>query len=168
MTAKAFIGLGSNLGDREAYLRGALAGLAQQSGKILAYSGLYETEPVGYRHQPRFLNAVVCIETDLPPEDLLDVLLEIERTFGRERAIRWGPRTLDLDLLLYGERTVRTERLTVPHPRMFERSFVLMPLLELKQWLPQTTAQRVEQVVTGCDLGGVVAYKERGWAGNVY
>lgn len=166
---KAFIGLGANLGEREASLRGALSLLAKEPGvRLLAYSGLYETEPVGYRHQPRFLNAVACLETALAPEKLLDVLLGIEQAFGRRRTIRWGPRTLDLDLLLYGERRVHSDRLIVPHPRLFERAFVLVPLLELKELLPATVLGRAMQALAACGTDGVTERKATGWAGSFY
>lgn len=168
-TVKAFVGLGANLGEREACLRGALERLAEHAGvRVLACSGLYETEPVGYRHQPPFLNAVACLETDLPPEKLLDVLMEIEQAFGRRRTVRWGPRTLDLDLLLYGDRTVSTERLTVPHPRMYERAFVLVPLLELKELLPPRITARAAAALASCGTDGVTRYKDEGWTGMIY
>jgi 2-amino-4-hydroxy-6-hydroxymethyldihydropteridine diphosphokinase len=120
MSVLAYIGLGSNVGDRRATLEAALARIGARRASPLA-----ETEPWGRRDQPPFLNAVAEIETDLAPHALLDRLLEIEREFGRVRDERWGPRTLDLDLLLYGDLRIRTESLTVPHPRLAERRFVL-------------------------------------------
>ena len=130
MTA-AYIGLGSNLGDREGTLRAALARLAEL-GRARA-SSFRETDPVGVTDQPRFLNAVVELSTDLPARDLLHALLAIERDQGRDRSReeRWGPRRLDLDLLLYGEEVIDEPDLTVPHPRLAERLFVLEPLHEL-------------------------------------
>lgn len=122
----AYIGLGSNLGDRQGTLRSALARLAPRR-----VSSIVETEPWGRPDQPRFLNCVAEIETTLSPEALLDRLQELEREFGRARAERWGPRTLDLDLLLYGELEIRTPRLIVPHPFLAERRFVLEGLAEL-------------------------------------
>jgi len=128
----AYVGLGANLGNREAALRGALAALADAPGvRVLRVSPLYETDPVGVTDQPPFLNQVAELETDLAPDDLLALLLAIERRFGRRRRIRWGPRTLDLDLLLYGDAQIATERLHVPHPRMTERAFVLVPLADI-------------------------------------
>lgn len=128
----AYLSLGSNLGDREATLRGAVARLkAGPKIEVRAVSSLYETTPVGLREQPDFLNAAVKIETALAPEALLDRCLEIEKAFDRRREVRWGPRTLDLDIILYGELTMATERLILPHPRAKERAFVLVPLLEL-------------------------------------
>ncbi len=122
----AYIGLGSNLGDRRAALEAALARLCP-----VRVSGIVETEPWGRPGQPHFLNAVAEIETDLEPQALLERLLEVEREQGRVRAERWGPRTLDLDLLIYGDRIVRSGTLDVPHPRLAERRFVLEGLAEL-------------------------------------
>jgi len=126
----AYIGLGSNLGDRQATLRQAVRRLGTY-GRVVAVSSLYETEPVGYRDQPWFLNAVVALETTLGPRELLAALLAIERDFGRERTFRNAPRTLDLDLLLYDGLVEQSEDLSIPHPRLHERSFVLVPLAEI-------------------------------------
>jgi 2-amino-4-hydroxy-6-hydroxymethyldihydropteridine diphosphokinase len=130
----AYVGLGSNLGDREATLREALRHLDSVDGiAVVAVSSFRETDPVGVLDQPRFVNAAAEVETSLRPHDLLDRLLEVERALGRDRAReeRWGPRTVDLDLLLYGDETVEEPGLEVPHPRLAERAFVLEPLLEL-------------------------------------
>jgi 2-amino-4-hydroxy-6-hydroxymethyldihydropteridine diphosphokinase len=132
--ARAHIGLGSNLGDREATLREALRRLDAVDGiAVVAVSSFRETDPVGVLDQPRFVNAAAELETSLRPHDLLDRLLEVERALGRDRTqeARWGPRTVDLDLLLYGNETVDEPWLEVPHPRLAERAFVLEPLLEL-------------------------------------
>lgn len=126
MPVTAYVGLGSNLGDRRAALDGALALLAPRR-----VSRIVETPPWGRADQPPFLNAVAEIETELEPRPLLDRLLDVERRFGRRRDVPWGPRTLDLDLLLYGDRRVREEGLDVPHPRLAERRFVLEGLAEL-------------------------------------
>ena len=131
---RVFVGLGSNLGDREQTLEAALAELAADPGiELVAVSRLIETEPVGYTAQPRFLNGVAALETELPARDLLDRLLELERRFGRRRedVPPQGPRTLDLDLLLYGEAEIDEPGLRVPHPRLHERGFVLGPLAEV-------------------------------------
>ena len=135
--ARAYIGLGSNLGDREATLREALRRLGAVDGiAVVAVSSFRETDPVGKVDQPRFVNAAAELETSLRPHDLLDRLLEVERALGRDRdraqEERWGPRTVDLDLLLYGDETVEEPGLEVPHPRLAERVFVLEPLLELE------------------------------------
>ena len=127
--ARAYVGLGSNLGDREASLRGALELLGEE---VVAVSSFRETDPVGYLDQPRFLNAAAALETGLGPRALLDRLLEVERELGRTRdGPRFGPRTIDLDLLLYGDRVIDEPGLVVPHPRLAERRFVLEPLAEL-------------------------------------
>jgi 2-amino-4-hydroxy-6-hydroxymethyldihydropteridine diphosphokinase len=130
----AYVGLGSNLGAREATLREAARMLGELDGvEVRAVSSLRETDPVGKLDQPRFVNAAVALETSLPARELLDRLLEVERALGRDRSVeeRWGPRTIDLDLLLYGEETIDVPGLQVPHPRLAERAFVLEPLLEL-------------------------------------
>ncbi len=122
------VAIGSNLGDRRRHLATGLAGLSEL-GTVVAVSPLYETAPVGGPDQGAYLNAVVLLDTDLGPAELLRALHGVEAAAGRVREVRWGPRTLDLDLILYGERVIDTEQLTVPHPRFHERRFVLEPLL---------------------------------------
>lgn len=124
---EACIGLGSNLGDRRGHLRGALLEM-RALGRLRAVSPLFETEPVGLREQPRFLNAVVLLETELAAHELLGRLLEIEARHGRVRREKDGPRTLDLDLLSYGGQVISEPGLAVPHPRLQERRFVLAPM----------------------------------------
>lgn len=150
---RAFIGLGSNLGDREDTLRRAVELLGEDSGiEILAVSSLRETDPVGYLDQPRFLNGVCAIETDLTPRELLTRLLEIERVLGRRRdGPRFGPRTADLDLLLYGEEIVDEPELTLPHPRLTERRFVLEPLVELDPELTLPDRRRVAELLAAVE-----------------
>lgn len=128
-----FVGLGSNLGDREGYLRRAVELLRKDPAiEVRAVSSLRETEPVDYLDQPRFLNAAALVETDLAPRALLDRLLAVEQALGRHReGPRFGPRTIDLDLLLYGDETVDEPGLCVPHARLAERRFALEPLYEL-------------------------------------
>lgn len=129
---EAAIGLGSNLGDRAGTLAEALRLLsAHPRLKLVRQSRLFETEPVGNTRQGRFLNQAAVFSTDLPPEELLSELLAAENRLGRERSERWGPRTIDLDLLLYGQAELKLPRLAVPHPRMAERAFVLVPLAEV-------------------------------------
>jgi 2-amino-4-hydroxy-6-hydroxymethyldihydropteridine diphosphokinase len=123
----AYVGIGANLGDREATIAAAL----EQLPGLVAVSALRETDPVGVLDQPRFLNCAAALETELSPRALLEELLAIEQRLGRERRERWGPRTIDLDLLLYGDEVVDEPGLTVPHPRLHERRFVLEPLAEL-------------------------------------
>jgi 2-amino-4-hydroxy-6-hydroxymethyldihydropteridine diphosphokinase len=133
---KAFIGLGSNLGEREAQLRAALDAIAQlPTTQLVRVSSLYDTEPVGETDQPNFLNAVAQVDTELTARQLLWNLLLIERRLGRLRTRRWGPRTIDLDLLLYGSLVVDEPDLKVPHPELTRRSFVLVPLVELDPML---------------------------------
>ncbi|RFU66895.1 2-amino-4-hydroxy-6-hydroxymethyldihydropteridine diphosphokinase [Peribacillus saganii] len=128
----AYISLGSNIGDRVDFLRRAVSSLESDSEiKVTAISSLYETDPVGYTEQDCFLNAVVEINTSYKPEDLLERCLEIERLLGRKRDLRWGPRTIDLDILLYNQENIESETLFVPHPRLEERAFVIIPLLDL-------------------------------------
>jgi 2-amino-4-hydroxy-6-hydroxymethyldihydropteridine diphosphokinase len=131
---RAYVGLGANLGEREKTLRRAVELLRAEPGiEVVAVSSFRETDPVGYLDQPAFLNGACAVETEVGPRELLERLLAIERDLGRERGTgpRWGPRTIDLDLLLYGDVTVDEPGLTVPHPRLTERSFALEPLLEL-------------------------------------
>ena len=130
-TATAYVGLGANLGDPRAALDAALASLAALPGtRLTATSSIYRSAPVD-ADGPDFLNAVARLETALAPQALLEALLAIERTYGRERPYRNAPRTLDLDLLLHGEQRLATAALTLPHPRLHERAFVLRPLAEL-------------------------------------
>jgi 2-amino-4-hydroxy-6-hydroxymethyldihydropteridine diphosphokinase len=130
---RAYVGLGSNLGDRERMLWGAVHMLAfNPEVDVVAVSSIRETDPVGLVDQPRFLNAAAAVETELDPGALLELLLSVERELGRTReGARFGPRTIDLDLLLYGDEIVDEPGLTVPHPRLHERRFVLEPLEEL-------------------------------------
>jgi 2-amino-4-hydroxy-6-hydroxymethyldihydropteridine diphosphokinase len=130
---RAFVGLGSNLGDRERTLRAALELLGRRPGvRVRCVSSFRETAPVGYVDQPDFLNAAAEVETTLGARELLDQLLGVERSLGRSRdGRRFGPRTIDLDLLLYGDGVVDEPGLTVPHPRLHERRFALEPLAEL-------------------------------------
>ena len=146
---RAYIGLGGNVGDRAANLERAVATLAADPDvEVVAVSTFRETEPVGYLDQPRFLNGVVAVETALPPRALLDRLLGIERALGRERSgPRFGPRTIDLDLLLYGTETLDEPGLTVPHPRLAERRFVLEPLCELDPELVLPDGRGVREVL---------------------
>ena len=131
--ARAYVGLGANLGDRAATLARAVELVGQRPAiEIVAVSSFRETDPVGFLDQPRFLNAAVALETSLAPEELLGTLLEIERELGRTReGPRYGPRTVDLDLLLVEGVTLDVPGLTLPHPRLHERAFALEPLAEL-------------------------------------
>lgn len=155
----AYIGMGANVpsaaGAPEATLAAAVEHLAQL-GTVTARSHLYSTEPVGFIHQPRFINAVVALETDLAPRPLLDALQEIEREFGRNREaeIRNGPRTLDLDILFFGDAVICENGLEIPHPRMFERAFTLIPLHEIAPDLrdPRTKLSVTQWVQRPCSV----------------
>ena len=129
---EAYVALGANIGDREASLQEALRKMAGTPGvQVLRISAVYETEPVGCTDQPAFLNMAAALAVNISPEQLLEQLLKIEKEMGRVRTVRWGPRTIDLDLLLYEDAVMNTEYLTLPHPRMEERAFVLVPLREV-------------------------------------
>lgn len=146
---RAYVGLGSNLGDREALVREA----AELIGAT-RLSSIVETEPWGYADQPRFLNAVAEVETPLTARELLDALLDVERRLGRERGgPRWGPRTIDLDLLLYGDERIDEPGLVVPHPRIDERLFVLEPLAELDPSVKIPGKGTVSDVLAGLQSG---------------
>jgi 2-amino-4-hydroxy-6-hydroxymethyldihydropteridine diphosphokinase len=128
----AYLGLGSNLGDRLANLQRAVDALRGESGvRVASSSRVWETAPVGGPPQPQYLNAVLRVETDRSPHELLEACRNVEDVLGRVRTERWGPRTMDVDILLYDDEAVDAPDLTVPHPRMTERAFVVLPLLEL-------------------------------------
>lgn len=144
----AYLGLGANLGDRLTQLKQAIELLHHTSGiRVTRISSVYETDPVGYLNQPCFYNLVIEVKTTLTPSALLSVILQAEKKLHRVREVRWGPRTIDIDILLYGDRVIEQEDLQVPHPRMKERAFVLVPLLELagNRVIPGTD-QTVEQL----------------------
>jgi 2-amino-4-hydroxy-6-hydroxymethyldihydropteridine diphosphokinase len=149
---RAYVGLGSNLGDRESTIRSALAELAATHGvQVVAVSTLVETDPVGYLDQPRFLNGVAALETGRSARALLDLLLAVEARFGRDRAAvpAQGPRTLDLDLLLYGDAELDEPGLRLPHPRLHERAFVLAPLAELEPGLEVPGRGSIQSLLAG-------------------
>ena len=150
---RAYVALGENLGDRERTLREAAEALAAEDGiEVVAVSTLRETEPVGVGAQPRFLNGAVAFDTTLAARDLLDRLLAVEHRFGRVRVPgEHGPRTLDLDLLLYGDEVIDEPGLAVPHPRLHERRFVLEPLAELAPGLVVPGRGEVESLLRGVD-----------------
>jgi 2-amino-4-hydroxy-6-hydroxymethyldihydropteridine diphosphokinase len=158
-TVTAYIGLGANLAEPRAQLAAAFDELDRLPlTRVVARSSLYRSAPLGYAAQPDFVNAVARVETGLPPERLLAALHEIETRHGRERSFPNAPRTLDLDLLLYGDRSIERTGLVLPHPRMHERAFVLAPLVELDpeaeipgrgravEWLARCAEQRIERI----------------------
>lgn len=132
MNNTAYIALGSNIGKKETYLKEAVKKLHEHPEvQVELISSIYETAPVGYENQDDFLNMAVKITTSLRPEELLSLTQKIEQELGRTRDVRWGPRTADLDILLYNRENIETEQLVVPHPRMYERLFVLVPMSEI-------------------------------------
>lgn len=142
---QAYIALGTNIEPRHTYLNEAITELSKyESIKVVDQSSVYQTVPVGYLNQADFLNMVIFIQTSLSSLELLDVCQTIEYKLGRERGIRFGPRTIDLDILVYNDEDIKTERLTVPHPRMHERAFVLVPLFEIA---PNLTLSKYHQMV---------------------
>jgi 2-amino-4-hydroxy-6-hydroxymethyldihydropteridine diphosphokinase len=151
--ARAYLGVGANLGDREGTIRRALDLLGGSPGvEVVAVSTLRETDPIGYVDQPRFLNGAAELETTLPPRKLLEQLLAVERQLGRERTgPRFGPRTIDLDLLLYDELVLDEPGLTLPHPRLHERRFALEPLAELAPGLEVSGHGKVEALLARLD-----------------
>jgi 2-amino-4-hydroxy-6-hydroxymethyldihydropteridine diphosphokinase len=149
---RAYVGLGANLGPREETIRRAVELIERTSGvDVVAVSELRETDPVGLVDQPRFLNGAVTLETTLPARELLDLLLDVERELGRVRTERWGPRVVDLDLLLYGDETLDAPGLRVPHPRLHERRFALEPLAELDPELEIPGRGRVSALLAALD-----------------
>ena len=159
---ESYIALGSNLQNPLVQLRSAVRALAALPDSGLAgISPCYQSEAVGPGEQPQYLNAVARLETALPPLILLDALQEIENRHGRQRNVRWGARTLDLDILLYGCEVIEEPRLTVPHPSMFERNFVLYPLIELggsNLMLPD--GRELGTLAATCPPGDLVQIKE--------
>jgi 2-amino-4-hydroxy-6-hydroxymethyldihydropteridine diphosphokinase len=159
---RAYLGLGANLGDRLDLLQRAANLLAKTQGiRLVRSSRVYETDPVGGPPQPDYLNAVLELETDLGPADLLRAAIAIEDRLGRQRGVRWGPRRIDLDILTYGREEIVSDRprLTIPHPRMHERAFVLVPLTELDPDPPLPGGKRLAELRVGPTmLRGVRVY----------
>lgn len=165
--SEAYIALGANLGDREGTLKEALNRLDHYDGiEVVRCSNVYETEPVGYLDQPQFLNMAAALRTTLAPENLLHVMLDIEAQLGRVRDIRYGPRTVDLDLLWVEGQSYDTADLTLPHPRMLERAFVLFPLSDIV--LPDEDSSGLRGIITAAlqDIDGKEGM--RLWTSNVW
>ncbi|AJY77647.1 2-amino-4-hydroxy-6-hydroxymethyldihydropteridine pyrophosphokinase [Paenibacillus beijingensis] len=158
--------LGSNLGDRSGMLAEALRRLDASEGvEVTGVSAVYETDPVGYTEQPAFLNMAAALRTTLPPLDLLRLLLAVEQQLGRVRDVRWGPRVIDLDLLLYGAVKMDEEELTLPHPRMMERAFVLVPLADVLAAGHPLQAEVAELALAALREGkeGIVSWNTINW-----
>lgn len=154
---RIYIGLGSNIEPRVQYLERAVDRIEERV-EMIEISSIYETEPLGYRDQDPFLNAVLVGKTSLQPEELLSFLQRIEEDLDRRREIRWGPRTIDLDILYYGEKTMKTRDLEIPHPRISERAFVLIPLEEIEK--ESAMGQRVQEMLAQAPIkeGAVVKW----------
>jgi 2-amino-4-hydroxy-6-hydroxymethyldihydropteridine diphosphokinase len=162
MNNRVFIGLGSNINDRVFYLKSAIEALVKfENIELINFSSIYETDPVGFTEQDPFLNMVVEINTNLRAQEALQIIQTIERDFGRKREIKWGPRTLDLDILLYNQENIETEELTVPHPRMGERGFVIIPLMEIDDNLV-IQGYKIIDIYNGLkDRDGVQKWKQK-------
>jgi 2-amino-4-hydroxy-6-hydroxymethyldihydropteridine diphosphokinase len=157
---RIFLSLGSNLGDRKANLIKALLLLSPQVD-VINQSSIYETEPWGFLDQPSFLNQVLEGETDLSPLDLLNHVKDIEKELGRKPGRRFGPRLVDIDILFYGDQIITEDGLTIPHERMKERAFVLIPLEEISpEHIFPGSDQTITDLVKGLDPSGVVLYQE--------
>lgn len=161
MKHHVYIALGSNIGDRQAHLHRAI-GLLQEEDRIqvIQQSSIYETEPIGYTDQQSFLNMVIRIQTACSPSELLEITQAIEQRCGRTREIKWGPRTIDLDILLYDQENMEMENLIIPHPRMWERAFVIVPLMELEPELVNDEGKSIQEVYRHLDdRAGVKKWK---------
>jgi len=161
---RAFIALGTNIGDRFRNLCDAISLLNEEAEIELVHSSsIYETDPVGYTDQDPFLNMVIEVRTSLEPVVLLEKCLQIEHALGRKRIIRWGPRIIDLDILLYNQENMETEKLFIPHPRLHERAFVLIPLLEISpdEKLPRTNQSLQDFLDKIPDREGVRVWKQK-------
>ncbi|MEK7795248.1 MAG: 2-amino-4-hydroxy-6-hydroxymethyldihydropteridine diphosphokinase [Candidatus Hydrogenedentota bacterium] len=155
---RVFLGLGSNLGERALHLRAAVRQIAGIEGVLVrAVSPVYETAPVGLTGQPVFLNAVVEIETTLEPVELLKAVKELERGLGRGSGVRWGPREIDIDILLWGERVIDVDGLRIPHPRLHERRFALAPLADIgPEVIDPESARTVAELAAALEAQGDV------------
>jgi 2-amino-4-hydroxy-6-hydroxymethyldihydropteridine diphosphokinase len=163
--SKVFVGLGSNLGDREFLIRKAVEAMRDlPHTTVIRVSSLYDTEPVGEVEQPAFLNAAVWLETELKPRELLWHLLLVEKRMGRVRSQKWGPRPIDLDLLFYGDETRDEADLKIPHPEAHKRAFVLLPLLELDpDFIHPVTGETIRKLLKKLDPNPPVRKGGRFW-----
>jgi 2-amino-4-hydroxy-6-hydroxymethyldihydropteridine diphosphokinase len=160
----AYIALGSNMENRYDYLLEAIEQVEKHPKiRLVNFSSIYETDPVGYEDQDQFLNMVIQVDTDLDAHELLETCLNIESQLGRKREIRWGPRTIDLDILLFNQENIESENLIIPHPRMRERAFVIIPLLEINHdiLIPPTGEQLSMRLNELPDKEGVRIWKRK-------
>lgn len=169
MMKHVFLSLGSNMGRREVFLQEAIFALDKTDDiSIYKVSSIYETEPVGFTRQNKFLNMAVEVQTALSPMELLKTTQQVELKLGRKRTIKWGPRTIDIDILLYDQLIIETEWLTIPHPRMMSRAFVLIPLFDLnpKLRIPTVSRPLAECVEEIPDKVGVQLWKQNNGEGK--
>ncbi|MCE5206973.1 MAG: 2-amino-4-hydroxy-6-hydroxymethyldihydropteridine diphosphokinase [Chloroflexi bacterium] len=161
---KVYLSTGSNLGDRQSKLQVAINKLNDYAGiSVLRVSPVYETEPWGYLNQPRFLNQVVEIETEIAPVELVSVMKHLEKEMGRTPNFKNGPRVIDMDIVLYGSRIIEQEGITIPHPFFPERAFVLVPLADLiPDFIHPVLGKTIQQLMAEIDCSGVTRYTESG------
>jgi len=164
MTSIAYLALGANTGDKLENLRSAVRLLRESGCKVTAVSSLYLTKPVGVTNQPDFLNAVIRVETTYRPRALLGLCQTIELRLGRERTIKWGPRVIDVDVLLYDDLTFDEPGLVLPHPHMSERAFVLVPLAEIDAEVEIAPGITATDAVAAVDTSGVQQFDDRSWS----
>ncbi len=156
MGRDVYLSLGSNLGDRQDNLKRAVSELEKELGTALFPSSLYETEPWGYLDQPKFLNMCARFQSEISPEGLLSVVKLVEKRLGRRKSVRWGPRLIDIDILMMGDLEQSSEKLTLPHPRMWERAFVMVPLAEIEPGLQSPEGLKSEEAARRLDPEGKV------------
>ena len=159
MSHIVYLALGTNLGDRPANLRAAVKAFSPQIN-VIAESKVYETPPWGYEDQPTFLNMAVKCETNLEPESLLKCLKQLEVQLGREQSFRWGPRLIDIDILFYDDLILKSESLTIPHPRLHERAFVLVPLTDIaSDFIHPVLKKTIKELSVGVNIDDIHPYK---------
>ena len=162
----AYLSIGSNMGDREGLLKKSIELLNGYPDVLIqSVSSIYETDPVGFTDQPLFLNLAIKLKTSLSPQALLSIMQEVENNLERKRVQKWGPRTIDLDILLYNSVSIQTEELTIPHPRMLERAFVLIPLCEIApdDIYPENSISLHQVLCEQRDKEGVRIWKKTDW-----
>ena len=164
MERTAYLGLGANIGDRRSNLRAAVTMLRERGCELTAASSLYLTKPVGITDQPDFLNAVIRVKTALDPHDLLATCLKIEQELGRERTTRWGPRVIDIDILLYEGAAIDDNELVIPHPRILDRAFVLVPLAEIAPDVEVAPGVTARDAADRTDQAGVALFTDPSWS----